>query len=268
MLVDMRKIGFMQGRLINKGGFFPQQFPTENWQEEFETARKIGFRSMEWMFNYPAWTENPIICREKLQVIQEKIAQTGVYVSGICANYFMKKSIFAEEEFQNNINILGRLIEGAELIECPNIIIPLFEASELHALNNKLINIAKEFHGRKVQILLETDYDMKELCEWLETTPVNMGICYDIGNATGLGKNTVDEVTVYAKYVKNVHLKDKKLHGVTVMLGQGDALMEETLRALEEQSYAGHYILESYYDKDAVADTTKNFNYIKDMLRE
>lgn len=266
MLVDMRKIGFMQGRLTNKGGFFPQQFPTENWREEFETAREIGLQSVEWMFNYPEWTENPVMRREKLQVIQEKIAQTGIYVSGICANYFMKKSIFSEEESQDNINILGQLIDGAETIGCPNIIIPLFEASELYILDNKLIDIAKEFLGRKVQILLETDYDMRSLCWWLETAPANLGICYDIGNATGLGKNTVDEVAMYTKYIKNVHLKDKKLHGTTVMLGQGDALIEETLRALEKQKYDGCYILESYYGEQAIEDTTKNFNYIKDMI--
>ena len=52
--------GVMQGRFTDKGGFYPQQFPWTNWEQEFFTAREYGVDCIEWMFNGERYEDNPI----------------------------------------------------------------------------------------------------------------------------------------------------------------------------------------------------------------
>lgn len=258
----------MQGRLTDKGGFFPQEFPLVQWEQEFATAAEIGFQCIEWMFNFEQWENNPIICDDGVATICKLIKDTGIVVSGICANYFMRRSIFDAQAMEENINILRRLVKNAEVLKCSNIIIPLFEASEMQPESETFRNILAQIANENIMILLETDCDMKSMYQWLQKVDCeNIGICYDIGNATGLARDTVREVHDYTDIIKNVHIKDKKKYGKTVMLGQGDGRIEETMKVLLKNGYQGCFILESYYGTEAIEDTRKNYNYIKDFLR-
>lgn len=262
----MNKIGFMQGRLTNKGGFYPQEFPAQNWEREFETAGEIGFDCIEWMFNLDGWERNPIITTEGLKKISGMIEKTGVFVSGICANYFMKKCISAPETLKENLSLLIKLIENAKRLGCSNIILPLFEASEIVLWDDTFLKILEEISDRNVKLLLETDYELEKVSKWmLKTGFANVGICYDVGNAAGLGKNIVQELKNYIRFIENIHIKDKKVHGTTVMLGEGDAELKKIFERLCEDKYQGCLILESYYGADAIEDTRKNYNYVKDL---
>lgn len=263
----MDRLGFMQGRLTNKEGFYPQQFPIGQWGKEFEIAAQIGFECMEWMFNFEQWEENPIINKRGIEKICELIESTGIEVSGICANYFMNRNLFDHSSVEENIDILLRLVEGAELLGCSNLTIPLFEASEMQFDSEIVKNILEHISTTKINILFESNCEMEILYKWLKKNAYkNVGVCYDIGNATGLGRNTVAEVSHYADIVKNVHIKDKTMQGHTVMLGQGDAKIRETIEMLKEKEYKGCYILESYYGVDAINDTKKNYYYVKDFF--
>lgn len=264
----MYNLGFMQGRLTNKGGFYPQKFPMEQWEQEFTTAVKIGFDCMEWMFNFEQWNENPIVNETGISKIRRLIEETGIDVSGICANYFMHKNIYDSCAIEENISILLELVKNAELIGCPNIIIPLFEASEIQLGNEVLRKIIECVSSKRVSILLETDCEIESVYQWfVQLLCKNVGLCYDIGNAAGLGRDIVQELTHYSDIVKNVHIKDKKKGGSTVLLGQGDAPIGDALAILKEKKYKGCYILESYYGLDAIEDTKKNYTYVKELLR-
>ena len=257
-------IGFMQGRLTEKNGFFPQNFPQSEWEKEFETASEIGFSCIEWMFNADEWESNPIIVDEGIETILDRSKLTGVQVSGICANYYMKNSIYTDKT-----DILPRLVKNAKKIGCKNIILPLFEASDIDAYGEKgfaiLEKICNKIADDKVQILLETDISMEKVAEFCNRFSSRVGICYDIGNATGLGKDVVCEIVKYGQVIRNVHLKDKKKGGTTVMFGTGDAPFAECFKQLEKINYQGYLILESYYE-NAIEDTKQNFEYIKDIL--
>lgn len=261
----MVKIGFMQGRLTEKNGFFPQTFPQNEWEKEFETASGLGLLSIEWMFNADDWENNPIITDDGWKKINRKIESTGVKVSGICANYFMNKSIYAD-----STDILFRLIKSAEKIGCKNIILPLFEASDPESYGESSFDILEKICigalDGEINILIETDVSIEKAVEFCNRFPDNVGICYDIGNATGLGRDAAYEIEKCGQFIGNVHLKDKKRGGTTVLLGMGDAPFRECFRQLEKINYQGYFILESYYE-NAVNDTKQNFDYIKDLLR-
>lgn len=265
----MNKLGFMQGRLTDKGGFYPQQFPSECWEQEFEKAAEIGFDCMEWMFNFEQWESNPLVYGREIYKINRLIEKTGIAVSGICANYFMEKNIHDLREEEENRSVLFQLIESAGQINCRNIIIPLFGASESWTEDSRLANILKDTVQDSVNILLETDCEIDIVCKWIEKSmPLNVGLCYDIGNATGLGKDTIRELRNHKNHIRNVHIKDKKVGKTTVMLGSGDAKIEECLKVLCEDGYSGSLILESYYGINAAEDTKENYNYVKGLLEK
>lgn len=265
MLVN-NLFGFMQGRLTEKGGFYPQEFP-EKWLEEFYLAKDLGFDCIEWMFNEKQWKRNPIILEEGISNIIGVCQNTNIKVTGICANYFMQKSIYDTDEKENNFFILNKLLCNAQIIDCKNIIIPLFDASEIELNNVHIYELIDTLVNNDIFILFESNEPLGVLERWLSGFKrINIGICYDIGNATGYGYNAMKELSEYGAIVKNVHLKDKKLNGSTVMLGNGDACFKECFDVLRQLSYTGSYILESYY-YEAIKDTCQNLRYIKEIVK-
>ena len=57
------KIGILQGRLTASNGRGIQFFPTENWENEFELAKKIGFECMELLVKKDSYDKNPLWSR-------------------------------------------------------------------------------------------------------------------------------------------------------------------------------------------------------------
>lgn len=267
----MNRIGFMQGRLTNKNGFFPQEFPEKVWEKEFEQAAVIGFSSMEWMFNADNWECNPIVNEEGIRAIKNCIQKSGIMISGVCANYFMKNSLYSPNNINSNQQILQKIVETAELIHCPYVILPLFEASEFGNTSDDeketLSCLISRLKLDSVSILFETDVDVSQIVELINKLNVsNVGLCYDIGNATGLGKNVLRELETFSRYIGNVHIKDKKINGTSVMLGTGDAAFGECISCLEKKGYKGSFVLESYFGKNAIQDTKINYEYIKEYV--
>ena len=261
----MNRIGFMQGRLTEKGGFFPQTFPRDTWKDEFNKAQQMGLSYIEWMFNFDNWKDNPIATEEGIKEILYTMESTGVIVSSICANYYMKESIFCA-----NDSVLNMLIDSAGKIKCRNVIVPLFEASDIERCEGdafkKLEEVIRGISTNNVNILLETDFFMSQIAEFCNRFSKGVGVCYDIGNAIGNDKDVISEIRKYVSIIKNIHLKDKKIGGSTIMLGTGDAPFKECFKQLAELNYEGYYILESYYDS-AIRDTKQNYEYIKEILK-
>lgn len=271
----MLNFGVMQGRLTDKGGFFPQKFPWDNWQEEFFLARDMGFDSLEWMFNNERWEENPIVTEASLPDVQKCIRATGVSVSGICANYFMNHCIYDSnaDAKKKNGYILGMLAKNADKIGCANIILPMFGESgglfEKEIFWKEMCLLCNEIEWGDVRILIETDAPMHTVGNFLmQDTVVWIGICYDMGNAAGLGKDVLYEMQTYSALIGEYHIKDKKRGKSTVMLGEGDVPYQECVDWLMEHESEAPLILESYYGEHAVEDTKKNLQFVKDQMKK
>ena len=57
-------VGFMQGRLSDQVNNLIQAFPSQNWKQEFKTAKEININLMEWTLDYDNLYLNPIMTRE------------------------------------------------------------------------------------------------------------------------------------------------------------------------------------------------------------
>jgi len=264
----MNKLGIMQGRLTNWKYFNPQQFPWQNWENEFYTAQKIGVECIEWMFNAENYQENPLWTQEGRLRIKNIEKISGVSVDSICANFFMQNSIADK----NYLSILKNLLDCAACLEIPSVIIPLFGCSEPVSdefktkLKQNIREALRQSENRKTSILLETEWDAECTKNFIVDTDIDhLAICYDFGNAVGKGFDVYRELTLLGPLIRNIHIKDKNIGGTTVMLGSGDARFSEYFSILND--YMGNYIFESYYD-EAPKDTIKNITYIKKLMRK
>ena len=214
------KIGIMQGRLSEEFGDRIQSFPIKTWKTEFEIAEKIGFDCIEWIFD--EIQPNPILSTNGISEINFLRKKHNIAINSICADYFMTKKLFREnkEELEKNIVILKKLIIQARKMNISMIEIPLVDSSSLKNDEDKLqvieslkkiISLAED---NEIIINLETDLnplDFKELLKKIDHPNINAN--YDSGNSASLGYNIKEELTILEKWIKNVHVKDRKFEG-------------------------------------------------------
>lgn len=268
------KLGVMQGRLTNKNGFYPQMFPENEWEKEFRIAKKYGISILEWMLNEDGLESNPLWSKNGRKLIKNSIHETGVMVDSICANIFMKRCLAPEDETSREkaFDIFVKLMQYAELIGAKLLVIPLFEKSEINLLYDLsgFLKAAIKYNDMlHIKIALEMNEDAIEQQNLIKLINSDrIGVCYDIGNAIGRGCSVYEDIFRLRNNILEIHIKDKKVGGTSVMLGEGDTDFYEINKCLEIINYHGNFVLESYFDKNAIEDLEKNYMYIRSIFYE
>jgi hexulose-6-phosphate isomerase len=245
------KIGIMQGRLSNPYNDRIQSFPVLSWRQEFEKAAKYGFDIIEWIFD--EYKPNPILSSDGISEIRSLCKKHNITINTVCADYFMVEKLFHEshDNLEKNIKMLKELIVQLKKLEISFIEIPLVDSSSLKTINDKIElrnNLEKVIpfaEKNDVTLVLETDLlplDFKQLLS--EFNHPNIMANYDSGNSTSFGYNSKEELTILRKWIKNVHVKDRKLHGGTVPLGSGDTDFDLFFSTLSEIRYSGDLIIQ------------------------
>lgn len=246
-------LGIMQGRLTLPKGRGIQFFPFDNWENEFKIAAEIGLNEIEFIFDLDRYEENPLWSESGINRINAVIAETGVKVNSICADFFMRRPFFRLDEATRlgNIEILKKLIHSAKAIGATTVEIPLVDNSsmkteeEKKALIASLKAVVPTATREAITLTLETDLPPRPFLELLEGIGEPLVKAnYDSGNSSGLGYDSYEEITTLGKFVHNVHIKDRLLGGITMPLGQGSANFDKLFRALKETGYAGSLILQ------------------------
>ena len=245
------KIGIMQGRLSEMYENKIQSFPSQSWKEEFKIASNCGLEIIEWIFD--EIQPNPILSDEGIIEINQLMEKNNISINAICADYFMTKKLFNESqsELEKNIETMKKLIIQASKLEISMIEIPLVDSSSLKNDENKngIINNFKKIlpfaEKNNVTIVLETDFNPSDFKEFLMgfNHPCVMAN-YDSGNSTALNYNLEEELKILKKWIKNVHIKDRKINGGTVPLGTGDTDFEKLFATLSKINYSGDLIIQ------------------------
>lgn len=274
------KIGFMQGRLSPIYRNRIQSFPWNNWKKEFRVANSLNLKIMEWTVDSFKFHLNPIFSKKGIREIQLLKKKNNIQINSITADYFMEKP-FWKIQNQKNVklqNDLIKLIDACESLKIKYIVIPIIDNGSFQDENDEryLVNhlnlIKKNLLKKKVQIIFETDMPPKKVLSFIKKFDKKLfGINYDIGNSAGLGYKLENEFKIYGKYVKNVHLKDKKKRGVTTRFGNGNANFKNLFKILKKYKYKGNYILQSARakkGKNQINELVYNLNYIKNIYEK
>lgn len=266
------ELGVMQGRLTEKGGFYPQIFPWLEWEEEFFQAKALGITHIEWMLNADRLPDNPILSHEGRVKIRELEVQTGVQVRSLCMNFVMQYSLHKKDTFDTVVNCLRQI---DELEHLHIVVFPLEGASSQDVYSDKVLrDYLLRFGDTNGQIrcLIESTRSAEEQIALIENCNEVVGVCYDVGNAAGLGHNILKDLEILMGVVDEIHLKDKTRKETmsdregqkSTYFGEGIVDFHRFFRRLKELDYHGNLVLESYFN-NALADLQHNLSYLRSL---
>jgi len=276
----MNKIGIMQGRLSPPINTRIQAFPVNHWEEEFQKASKIGFTSIEWIFD--TLSPNPIVDKMKIRKINKLSSEFDISINSLCADFFMVNKLFnvSEDEISSNLDTLKILIENCSELEINILEIPLVDSSsiknelfekEFTTNLNKILPIAEK---NNVILTLETDLPPVRFDSLLsDINNPYVAANYDIGNSTSLGYDPAMEFEIMGKWIKNIHIKDRIINGNTVVLGTGNTNFELFFSLISQIKYSDDLVIqgarEDLINSNISPEITckKYFNFVKNNIK-
>lgn len=243
-------VGIMQGRLLPpyEGRF--QAFPATRWREEFPLAREAGLACIEWIYEQPNETANPLATDEGIAALMAISRETGVAVRSICADYYMMAPL-ARAGGEKNADHLAWLLGRAKQLGAVYIVLPFVDSSSLRDAAERdravqvLTDVAPLAEECGVELHLETDLAPAEFAALLKRVGHRrIKANFDIGNSASLGYDPREELGTLAPWLGSVHVKDRLLGGGTVPLRTGNADLPTAFSLIEQIGFANPYILQ------------------------
>jgi hexulose-6-phosphate isomerase len=252
----LAKVGVMQGRLSPITNNRIQQFPWDSWPNEFVLASKINIKLIEWTIDTFKFYENPLINLNQWDEINLIMEKNSISIPSVTCDYFMENPPW-KTDLKLVKEGISSILQGMRNIKSKILVIPLVDNSSLpdsssvKIIQKLFTDLIPEINQNKLQIAFECDLNPKKLSEFIGKFDRNyFGINYDIGNSSSLGFNPTEEFKAYGSRIINVHVKDRKLNGTTVPLGEGDADFLGIFRLLHEENYQGNLILQTARSKE------------------
>jgi len=249
----------MQGRLSPPVDGRIQAFPRDRWREEFILADEVDLRIMEWTLDQERLRENPLMTVAGRQEIRQLSERHGVAIPSLTGDCFMQAPFWkASGEQRYRLEGVVRGVLGAcRAAGIGTVVVPLVDEgspadeAEEELLTRFLLGQAEELNQSGLRVAFESDLPPSDLAAFIERFPPGLfGINYDIGNSASLGFDPVEEFAAYGVRIFNVHVKDRRLGGTTVALGEGDAEFEVVFAALSDLGYSGNLILQTARDPE------------------
>lgn len=269
------KIGIMQGRLSDKPGQSLQSFPWNSWEKEFKRANSIGFSQIEWLVDGNNDDLNPIASLSSQKKILELSGKYKVTVKSICAHSLIDGDLL-HANISNVDSAKNRLLEilsWAMAIDADFVILPIMDEMSIQSdgaresLKQVLHEVLTIDHP---EVLLESDLPAQQLKLFIDDVSLdNLGVLYDLGNATALGFDIESELNTLHKYIKEVHIKDRyKNNGGSARLGSADTPFKTAIRVLKDLAWQGSFILETPVFDDWSSEARNNFNFTAKLISQ
>jgi hexulose-6-phosphate isomerase len=274
-LVVTNDIGIVQGRLSPPVAGRLQAFPWASWPDEFARARACGFATLEWVFEEDRHERNPIWTVDGVAEIGRHVAATGIRIDSICADYFMAHPLFgvSDRVRAESGAVLERLIRNGAAVGVRTLLLPVLEVTELRSDRDKVellnglrrpLDLAAELG---VRIGLETELaaaDYRALV--VGASHPALGIYYDVGNAAARGFDVAADVRLLGPLLCGIHIKDRRLGGPSVRLGEGDVEFPACFAALSDAAYAGPLILQPATSDDYLGGAKSHLAFVQRHL--
>ncbi len=269
------RLGVMEGRLLPKYQGRYQAHPVGYWQDEFPIAASLGLDLIEFIVNQEGMAENPLMTDAGIAQIRDVMNRTGVAVASICADCFMAAPLHSKDKSvaDQSMVSLRQLIGNAATLGILDIVIPCVDQSSLQnpgdadRFVDALDSVIALAEAHSVNLSLETDLNpemFSRLLERFESPRVTVN--YDTGNSASLGYSPKEELAAYGVRITDIHIKDRKKGGGSVVLGTGDTDFDAFFDALSALDYDGPFIMQAYRDDEGVAVFQKQLDWIQPRL--
>ena len=268
-------LGIMQGRIYPHSLDKLQLFPKQKWEKELVAASNIGFKNFELLF------DKDLYCKTLLEnsVIQKKLneyenSNEQFSVKSINIDYFSTIKTYDG----NNLSFIDMLDKIIALIKGTSIkilVIPYCDENNIQNIDDlyKALEIFKKYKIDELMIRNSLSLSLELSLPAEHTKDIfdnfsfeNIGICYDLGNAAGLGFKPEKEILILNNLINHIHIKDKSFNGHNVILGNGDVNFEECINSLNMINFNGSLVLETIYEKNPYEEASQNLNFIKNII--
>ena len=247
------KLGVMQGRLVPPEPKRFQSFPRQRWREEFALAAAAGLETIEWIYDAYGEDVNPLETDAGVKEMQALSAAHCVGVESVCADWFMDFPVLRVDgdEALRRWQRLRWLMERCAKLTINRIVVPFVDASAIQTPADReqvvagIRAVTDLIDQLNIEIHLETSLDPEAFALLLsDIGHPRVKVNYDSGNSASLGFKPAEEFAQYGSHVGSVHIKDRRLGGGTVPLGEGDADFNGLFSTLEATNYRRDFILQ------------------------
>ena len=115
-----------------------------------------------------------------------------------------------------------------------------------------------------INLSLETDLGPDAFGSLLnEFSSSRITVNYDTGNSASLGYDPIKEFESYGSRISDIHIKDRKRKGGSVLLGTGDADFNAFFKALANIYYDGPFIMQAFRDDEGLTITKQQFTWLQ-----
>jgi len=275
----MNKIGIMQGRVLPQRLDHLQIFPISNWQEEICRVDELGFDCIELLFDKELILSKLLNDVDNLKSLKIELDSTinNFAAESICVDYLSSIPVLNSETEHLFHQEIVKLIDNVKGTTIDVLIIPFCDANFVRT--KKDLQLVLEWIEEKKKDEIASESNIILALE-LSLTAIqiqsafnrhsfkNIAICFDLGNARGAGYCPEEEISVLNTLIAHVHIKDKKVNGPNVMLGEGDVNFSACFKSLKEIGYEGQFILETAYVISPVTEAKKNLQFINNIVAQ
>lgn len=273
----MNNIGIIQGRVFPERLDQLQIFPVSNWQDEIIEIERIGFNYVELLFDKELILENLLVDADNAYVLRIKHNNkvNRLTARSICVDYLASLSVLhpaSEFIFYNKIK---ELIETVKNTTINILVVPFFDANSI-TTETELNTVLEWIKSRKLDMIasqsnviiaLELSIPAFQIRSAFKKHSLkNIALCYDLGNAKAAGYNPEEEVLLLGDLIAHVHVKDRKVRGANVLLGEGDVDFMACFNSLKTVGYNGQLILETAYKTSPVTEAKLNLQFIQKII--
>lgn len=272
----LNSIGIMQGRLSPDPDNRIQFFPKDTWEDEFHLAAQCGFEEIELTMDLDGWLDHPVMTEKGRGRLQSLIGSSGVKVSILCCDLFMKAPFFGTDrsKIESHFQMLRQIIScckdaGIALLEIPVIAdARIKDESDSASLSKGLFDCLDYADDHGVRLALETDLPPVPFRELLEGLNGRVGANYDTGNSVFFGYDPIEEMAELKDFISNIHIKDCNRSEVyrNVPLGEGDADFATCFDLFAKTGYDGSFILQTARMKEDVEAASRFLTFTRQKL--
>lgn len=269
------RVGVMQGRLSPRPPGKLQEFPRQSYAAEFPKAAQLGLHSIEWIFEAPRFEENPLWSPAGRAEIRQLVADSGVKVQSVCADYFMVHRLAGDGEAAvlRNCDVLERLIAAARDVGADRMLIPLLESSAVDTAELKrevvssLRRVAPTAEQHGVTLGLEMEIVGIEYARLVESVgSSHVRAYYDTGNSTAQGFDVAEDIVPLLPWLHAVHIKDRVRGGGSKPLGTGDTNFQGFFPRLLRAGFGGDFVLQHYFDEYPELEAERSLSFVEQLL--
>lgn len=245
----------MQGRVCPDRHDVLQRFPAADWRRELREIRALGFDCVELL------ADRELACRVMLGDSSFR-ADCRNIARSVCADVLTTISAIERPiEFNTALDRIACIAGGLGL---QTIVVPFFGENEITTATELAVALSGLPEMGSCTLAIEADVPAEEMMHLLDRT--GLGVCYDVGNARAAGRLPQEEILLLGERIVHVHLKDRRVGGPNVPLGEGDVDFDACFDALERIGYAGDVILETAYGDDPRQSAARHLQFVRERL--